>query len=62
MLILSRYENQRIMVGDDIVLTVVEVRMDEKSHCAKVRIGIDAPRSLPVHREEIYEKIRAQDD
>lgn len=54
MLVLTRKPNQSIMVGDDIVLTVLEVRGD------KVRIGIDAPRNVAVHRREIYEEIQRQ--
>lgn len=51
MLVLSRRREERIMVGDDIVLKVVSVRGDT------VRIGIEAPLNLPVHREEVYTKI-----
>lgn len=49
MLVLTRGRDQRIMIGDDIVITVVEVR---RGH---VRLGIDAPRAMPVHREEVYQ-------
>ena len=52
MLVLSRKKNEGIMIGDDVVITVIEVRGD------KVRLGIDAPRAVPVHRSEIYEAIR----
>lgn len=48
MLVLSRRAGQRIRVGEDIVITVVEVEG------GRVRVGIDAPRSVVVHREEIY--------
>ena len=51
MLVLSRKRDESIRIGDDIVLTVIEVRGD------KVRIGIDAPREVPVHRQEVYEAI-----
>ena len=51
MLVLSREKGERIMIGPDIVVTIVEVRGD------KVRIGIDAPRNINVHREEIYDAI-----
>lgn len=54
MLVLSRQRDQSIMIGDDIVLTVVDVRGD------KVRIGIDAPTEIPVHRQEVYEAIRRE--
>ena len=51
MLCLSRKINERIIIGDDIVITVVAIRGD------KVRLGIDAPDAVPVHREETYCKI-----
>jgi len=49
MLVLSRGEGERIMIGDDIVLTLIEVRGN------KVRIGIDAPDITEILREEVYE-------
>ena len=52
MLVLSRHRNESIMVGDDIVITVVDIRGD------KVRLGIEAPNTTPVHREEIYTAIK----
>ena len=51
MLVLSRKINEVIRIGDDIILTVVDIRGD------KVRIGIDAPKSVPVHRKEVYDAI-----
>ena len=51
MLVLSRNMDEKIHIGDNIVITVVEVRGD------RVRIGIDAPREVSVHRQEIYEAI-----
>ena len=54
MLVLSRHRDQRIMLGNDIVLTIVDIRGD------KVRIGIDAPENLPVHREEVYDAIKKE--
>jgi len=48
MLVLTRNANQSIMIGHDIVVTVLEIRGDQ------VRIGIRAPRSVDVHREEVY--------
>lgn len=48
MLVLSRSEGESVMIGSDIVVTVLEVRGDV------VRIGIDAPREVKVHREEVY--------
>ncbi|MEI7701378.1 MAG: carbon storage regulator CsrA [Planctomycetia bacterium] len=57
MLVLSRQSDETIIIGDNIRVTIVEVRGD------KVRIGIDAPRDVTVHRQEIYDAIRrdAQD-
>ncbi len=54
MLVLTRRKNERIRIGESIVVTVVDVRGD------KVRIGIDAPREIPVHREEVYQAIAAR--
>ena len=54
MLVLSRKKGQRVMIGDGIVITVVEVRGN------KVRFGIDAPKEVPVHREEVYNQIREE--
>lgn len=52
MLILTRRVGESIVVGDDITVTVFEVRGDA------VRIGIDAPRSVQVHRQEVYEELQ----
>lgn len=52
MLVLSRQKNQSICIGQDVTITVVDIRGD------KVRLGVAAPRTLPVHREEIYQLIR----
>lgn len=54
MLVLSRHRDERIMIGDDIVLTIVDICGD------KVRIGIEAPADVPVHRQEVYEAIHRQ--
>ena len=54
MLVLSRHTDEKIHIGDNIVLTVVEVRGD------RVRIGIEAPRDVAVHRQEIFEAIRRE--
>ena len=54
MLVLSRKKNESIVINNDIVITVVEVRGD------KVRLGIVAPKDVPVHREEVYQAIHGQ--
>jgi carbon storage regulator len=54
MLVLSRQSDETIIIGDNIRVTIVEVRGD------KVRIGIDAPRDVAVHRQEIYDAIRRE--
>lgn len=54
MLVLSRHRDESIMIGDDIVVTIVDIRGD------KVRLGIDAPTHVPVHRQEVYEAIQRE--
>jgi carbon storage regulator len=54
MLVLSRKKNESIVIANDIVITVVEIRGD------KVRLGIVAPKDVPVHRSEIYEAIHGR--
>ena len=54
MLVLSRKRDERIVIGDNIVITVVEVRGD------KVRLGIEAPTEVPVHRQEVLDAMRAR--
>jgi len=54
MLILTRRTGETLMVGDEITVTVLGVKGNQ------VRIGINAPRDVAVHREEIYEKIRQE--
>ncbi|GAA3161849.1 hypothetical protein GCM10010466_61030 [Planomonospora alba] len=53
MLVLTRRSGESLMIGDDVVVTVLDVRGDV------VRIGIRAPRSVPVHREEIFRELQA---
>jgi carbon storage regulator len=52
MLVLSRKYNESIVINDQVVVTVIEIRGD------KVRLGIDAPKEVPVHRREVYVKIK----
>ncbi len=54
MLVLSRQKDESIVIGDDIVITIVDVRGD------KVRLGINAPREISVHRQEIYDAIQRE--
>ncbi len=54
MLVLSRHRDESIMIGDDIVITVVDIRGD------KVRLGVEAPQQVPVHRQEVYEAIKRE--
>ncbi|MEM7811488.1 MAG: carbon storage regulator CsrA [Planctomycetota bacterium] len=54
MLVLSRKKDEKIIIGDQITLMVIEIRGD------KVRLGIDAPKDVSVHREEVYQAIRAE--
>lgn len=56
MLVLSRKKGERIRVGHDIIVTIVEVRGD------KIRVGIDAPDEVIIHREEVYDIIYANPD
>ena len=51
MLVLSRKRDERIMIGDDVVITIVDIRGD------KVRLGIEAPNDIPIHRQEVYDAI-----
>lgn len=54
MLVLSRQRDETIIIGDNIEVTVVDIRGD------KVRLGINAPRSVSVHRKEVYDAIRKE--
>ena len=53
MLVLSRKRNESVIINDNITIVIVEVRGD------KVRLGIEAPKDVPVHRKEIYDAIQA---
>jgi len=52
MLVLSRKKNESIVINDDITIVVVEIRGD------KVRLGVEAPKEVPVHRREVYDAIQ----
>jgi carbon storage regulator len=54
MLVLSRQKDESIMIGDDVEITIVDVRGD------KVRLGITAPKEIAVHRKEVYEAIQRE--
>lgn len=54
MLVLSRREDESVMIGDDIEIVICDVHGD------KVRLGFRAPRSIPIHRREIYDKIQRE--
>jgi len=54
MLVLSRQRDESIIIGDNVVVTVVDVRGD------KVKLGIEAPKEISVHRQEVYDAIRRE--
>jgi carbon storage regulator len=54
MLVLSRHRDESIMIGDEIVVTIVDSRGD------KVRLGIQAPTDIPVHRREVFDAIQRE--
>ena len=54
MLVLSRQRDETIMIGDDVQITIVDIRGD------KVRLGITAPRHIQVHRKEVYDAIKRE--
>ena len=54
MLVLSRQRDESIIIGDNIVITIVDIRGD------KVRLGIQAPKEIPVHRQEVYDAIKRE--
>ena len=56
MLVLTRKKNESIVIRDDIVIMVVEIRGD------KVRLGFDAPKDVPIHRQEVYEAIKRENE
>jgi carbon storage regulator len=54
MLIVTRRVGESVMIGDDVTVTILGVKGNQ------IRVGIDAPKEVAVHREEIYERIRAE--
>ncbi len=56
MLILTRRVGETVMIGDDVTITVLGVKGNQ------VRVGINAPKNVAVHREEIYERIKREED
>ena len=54
MLVLSRFRGQEVRIGDDIIIRVVDIRGD------KVRLGIEAPNHISVHRQEVYDAIQRE--
>ena len=56
MLVLARQRDETIVIGDDIEITIVDIRYD------RVRVGITAPRAVQVHRKEVYQAIQHKND
>jgi carbon storage regulator len=56
MLVLSRHRDESIIIGDDVVVTIVDIRGD------KVRLGIKAPQDVSVHRQEVYDAIKRENE
>ena len=56
MLVLSRKKNEEIVIGDLVRIIVVEIRGD------KVRLGVEAPKEVPVHRKEVYDAIKREEE
>lgn len=52
MLVFTRLKNESFMIGDDVMITIIDVGS------GKVRVGIDAPKDIPVHRKEVYDDLR----
>lgn len=55
-LVLSRHRDESVMIGDNVMITIVDIRGD------KVRLGIEAPQEIPVHRQEVYEAIKRENE
>ena len=58
MIVLSRRKNESVIINDDITIVVVEIRRGATPEEDKVRLGVEAPKEVPVHRNEVYEAIR----
>jgi carbon storage regulator len=58
MLVMSRFRDESIFIGDDIEIVVVDVRGEKGNE--KVRLGINAPSSISVHRKEVYQQIQKE--
>ncbi len=56
MLVLSRKKNESIVINDDVTIVVVEIRGDV------VRLGVEAPEEIPVHRREVYDRIKRENE
>ena len=56
MLVLSRHRDESIMIGDNIKITIVDIRGEN------VRLGIDCPKVIPVHRQEVYDSIKKEEE
>lgn len=54
MLVLSRHRDESILIGDDVVITIVDIRGD------KVRLAFEAPRDITIHRKEVYDAIKRE--
>lgn len=56
MLVLSRHANESIVIGDDIEIIIIDIKKN------KIRLGINAPKEIPVHRKEVYETVKNYTD